>query len=100
MSKRGARTWQKIIAVRDVENHKIYILPTADDKPIKVVLEKDAKEFVDDGIVYTKDAIRKVIEEVKAVNGDLDKAAENLFKDRIKLDVVSINERFCSKIPE
>ena len=90
----------EIIAVRDIENHKIYILPTADDKFIKVVLENDAKEFVDDGTVYTKDAIRKVIEEVKAVNGDLDKAAENLVKDQIKLDVVSINERFCSKIPE
>lgn len=90
----------EIIAVRDVEDHKIYILPTADDKPMKVVLEKDAKEFVDDGTVYTKDAIRKVIEEIKAVNGDLDKAIENLVKDQIKLDVVSINERFCSKIPE
>lgn len=90
----------EIIAVRDVEDHKIYILPTTDDKPMKVVLEKDAKEFVDDGTVYTKDAIRKVIEEIKAVNGDLDKAIENLVKDQIKLDVVSINERFCSKIPE
>lgn len=43
----------EIIAVRDVENHKIYILPTADDKPVKFVLEKDAKDFVDDGTVYT-----------------------------------------------
>lgn len=51
----------EIIAVRDVENHKIYILPTADDKPVKVILEKDAKEFVDDATVYTKDAIYKVI---------------------------------------
>ena len=90
----------EIIAVKDVENHKIYILPTADDKPIKIVLEKDAKEFVDDGTVYTKDAILKVIEEIKVVNGDLDQAINNLIKDQIKLEVVSINERFCSKIPE
>ena len=90
----------EIVAVRDVENHKIYILPTADDKPIKIVLEKDAKEFVDDGTVYTKDAILKVIEEIKVVNGDLDQAINNLIKDQIKLEVVSINERFCSKIPE
>ena len=55
----------EIIAVRDVENHKIYIIPTADDKPVKFVLEKDAKEFVDDGIVYTKDAIHKVIKKEK-----------------------------------
>lgn len=90
----------KIIAVRDVENHKIYILPTANDKPVKFVLEKDAKEFVDDGTVYTKDAIHKVIEKVKAVNGDLDLAAENLIKYQIKLDIISIPERFCSKNPE
>jgi hypothetical protein len=90
----------KIIAVRDVENHKIYILPTADDKPVKVILEKDAKEFVDDATVYTKDAIYKVINEIKAVNGNLDKAVDNLIKNHIKLEVVSINERFCSKIPE
>lgn len=90
----------EIIAVRDVENHKIYILPTADDKPVKVILEKDAKEFVDDATVYTKDAIYKVINEIKAVNGNLDKAVDNLIKNHIKLKVVSINERFCSKIPE
>jgi hypothetical protein len=90
----------EIIAVRDVENHKIYILPTADDKPVKVILEKDAKEFVDDATVYTKDAIYKVINEIKAVNGNLDKAVDNLIKNHIKLEVVSINERFCSKIPE
>lgn len=90
----------KIIAVRDVENHKIYILPTADDKPVKVILEKDAKEFVDDATVYTKDAIYKVINEIKAVNGNLDKAVDNLIKNHIKLEVISINERFCSKIPE
>lgn len=90
----------KIIAVRDVENHKIYILPTADDKPVKVILEKDAKEFVDDATVYTKDAIYKVINEIKAVNGNLDKAVDNLIKNHIKLEVVSINERFCSKNPE
>lgn len=90
----------KIIAVRDVENHKIYILPTADDKPVKVILEKDAKEFTDDATVYTKDAIYKVINEIKAVNGNLDKAVDNLIKNHIKLEVVSINERFCSKIPE
>ena len=90
----------EIIVVRDVEDYKIYILPTATDKPVKFVLEKDTKEFVDDGTVYTKDAICKVIEEVKAVNGDLDKAAENLVRDQIKLDVISINERFCSKFPE
>ena len=90
----------KIIAVKDVENHKIYILPTADDKPVKIILEKDAKEFVDDGTVYTKDAILKVIEEIKVVNGDLDQAINNLIKDQIKLEVVSINERFCSKNPE
>lgn len=90
----------EIIAVRDVENYKIYILPTADDKPVKVILEKDAKEFVDDATVYTKDAIYKVINEIKAVNGNLDKAVDNLIKNHIKLEVVSINERFCSKIPE
>ena len=90
----------EIIAVRDVENHKIYILPTADDKPVKVILEKDAKEFVDDATVYTKDAIYKVINEIKAVNGNLNKAVDNLIKNHIKLEVVSINERFCSKIPE
>lgn len=90
----------EIIAVKDVENHKIYILPTANDKPVKFVLEKDAKEFVDDGTVYTKDAIYKVINEIKAVNGNLDKAVDNLIKNHIKLEVVSINERFCSKIPE
>lgn len=90
----------EIIAVRDVENHKIYILPTADNKPVKVILEKDAKEFVDDATVYTKDAIYKVINEIKAVNGNLDKAVDNLIKNHIKLEVVSINERFCSKIPE
>lgn len=90
----------EIIAVRDVENHKIYILPTADDKPVKFVLEKDAKDFVDDATVYTKDAIYKVINEIKAVNGNLDKAVDNLIKNHIKLEVVSINERFCSKIPE
>lgn len=90
----------EIIAVRDVENHKIYILPTADDKPVKVILEKDAKEFVDDATVYTKDAIYKVINEIKAVNGNLDKAVDNLIKNHIKLEVVSINERFCSKNPE
>lgn len=90
----------EITAVRDVENHKIYILPTADDKPVKVILEKDAKEFVDDATVYTKDAIYKVINEIKAVNGNLDKAVDNLIKNHIKLEVVSINERFCSKIPE
>lgn len=90
----------EIIAVRDVENHKIYILPTADDKPVKVILEKDAKEFVDDATVYMKDAIYKVINEIKAVNGNLDKAVDNLIKNHIKLEVVSINERFCSKIPE
>lgn len=90
----------EIIAVRDVENHKIYILPTADDKPVKVILEKDAKEFVDDATVYTKDAIYKVINEIKAVNGNLDKAVDNLIKNHIKLEVVSINERFCSKIPK
>lgn len=90
----------KIIAVKDVENHKIYILPTADDKPVKIILEKDAKEFVDDGTVYTKDAILKVIEEIKVVNGDLDQAINNLIKDQIKLEVVSINEHFCSKNPE
>lgn len=90
----------EIIAVRDVEIHKIYILPTADDKPVKVILEKDAKEFVDDATVYTKDAIYKVINEIKAVNGNLDKAVDNLIKNHIKLEVVSINERFCSKIPE
>lgn len=90
----------EIIAVRDVENHKIYILPTADDKPVKVILEKDAKEFVDDATVYTKDAIYKVINEIKAVNGNLDKAVDNLIKNHIKLEVVSINGRFCSKIPE
>lgn len=90
----------EIIAVKDVENHKIYILPTADDKPVKIILEKDAKEFVDDGTVYTKDAILKVIEEIKVVNGDLDQAINNLIKDQIKLEVVSINERFCSKNPE
>ena len=38
----------EIIAVKDVENHNIYIIPTANDKPVKFVLEKDAKEFVDD----------------------------------------------------
>lgn len=90
----------EIIAVKDVENHKIYILPTADDKPVKIILEKDAKEFVDDGTVYTKDAVLKVIEEIKVVNGDLDQAINNLIKDQIKLEVVSINERFCSKNPE
>lgn len=90
----------EIIAVKDVENHKIYILPTADDKPVKIILEKDAKEFVDDATVYTKDAILKIIEEIKVVNGDLDKAVDNLIKNHIKLEVVSINERFCSKIPE
>ena len=90
----------EIIAVRDVENHKIYILPTADDKPVKVILEKGAKEFVDDATVYMKDAIYKVINEIKAVNGNLDKAVDNLIKNHIKLEVVSINERFCSKIPE
>lgn len=90
----------EIIAVKDVENHKIYILPTADDKPVKVILEKDAKEFVDDATVYTKDAIYKVINEIKAVNGNLDKAVDNLIKNHIKLEIVSINERFCSKNPE
>lgn len=90
----------KIIAVKDVENHNIYIIPTANDKPVKFVLEKDAKEFVDDGIVYMKDVIHKVIEKVKAVNGDLDLAAENLIKDQIKLGIISISERFCSKNPE
>ena len=90
----------EIIAVKDVENHKIYILPTADDKPVKIILEKDAKEFVDDATVYTKDAILKIIEEIKVVNGDLDKAVDNLIKNHIKLEVASINERFCSKIPE
>ena len=58
------------------------------------------KEFVDDATVYTKDAIYKVINEIKAVNGNLDKAVDNLIKNHIKLEVVSINERFCSKIPE
>lgn len=67
---------------------------------MKVILEKDAKEFVDDATVYTKDAIYKVINEIKAVNGNLDKAVDNLIKNHIKLEVVSINERFCSKIPE
>ena len=67
---------------------------------MKVILEKDAKEFVDDATVYTKDAILKIIEEIKVVNGDLDKAVDNLIKNHIKLEVVSINERFCSKIPE
>lgn len=90
----------KIIAVKDVENHNIYIIPTANDKPLKFVLEKDTKEFVDDGTICTKDAIHKVIEEIKAVNGDLDQAINNLIKNQIKLEVVSINERFCSKIPE
>lgn len=90
----------KIIAVKDVENHNIYIIPIANDKPVKFVLEKDAKEFVNDGIVYTKDAIYKVIKEVKAVNGDLNLAAKNLIKNQIKLDIISIHERFCSKNPE
>ena len=67
---------------------------------MKVILEKDAKEFVDDATVYTKDAIYKVINEIKAVNGNLDKAVDNLIKNHIKLEVVSINGRFCSKIPE
>ena len=70
----------KIIAVRDVENHKIYILPTADDKPVKVILEKDAKEFVDDATVYTKDAIYKVINEIKAVNGNLDQIRSRIYQ--------------------
>lgn len=78
----------------EIDKQKFYA------NPIKFVLEKDAKDFVDDGTVYTKDAIHKVIEKVKAVNGDLDLAAKNLIRDQIEIKVISIPERFCSKNPE
>ena len=64
----------KLVLITDMSNDKkIYILPTKDNQ---------------------RDLIYKTLEKIKVFDGNLEKAAEELLNEQIKLDIISMSNAF------
>ena len=74
VSKKEDYFMNRLVLITDMtDDKKVYIFPTEDDQ---------------------RDVIYKTLEKIKAFDGNLEKAAEELLNEQIKLDIISMPNVF------